>query len=183
MRKIALILCLASLFTISAAAQTSTTTTTDRGTGEAYLGFAHTTGDIGENGWNVSAAKYFGRYFAVEGDFAGQYGDTSVLDIKVRQHDYSYLFGGKVSFDTRNEKLTPWAHLLLGGAHTGLDSNVAGANNGDSSFAWELGGGVDYHLTNNVSARGKADIFHTSYFNNGDSHARYGFGIVYTFGK
>lgn len=181
-RKIALIACMASLLAISATAQTSSSTSADQGTGEAYLGYQHTTGDIGENGWNISGAKYFGEHFAAEGDLAGQYGSASLLGVKVNQHEYSFLFGPKVMFTTNDEKLTPWAHLLLGGAHQGFDSNI-GANDGDTSFAWALGGGVDYHITNNVSARGKLDLYHTSYFSNGDSHARFGFGIVYNFGR
>ncbi len=176
MKRIALIVCLASLFAISAAAQT------EHGTGEGYLGYQHTTGNIGENGWNVSGAKYIGDHFAGEADFAGQYGSSSLLGVKVNQHEYSFLFGPKVMFDSRDEKFTPWAHLLLGAAHQGFDSNV-GANNGDTSFAWALGGGVDYHITDNVAARGKLDLYHTSYFSNGDTHARFGFGIVYNFGK
>lgn len=181
MKRIALIVCLASLCAISATAQRSSQTE-DRGTGEAYLGYQHTTGDIGENGWNISGAKYLGDRFAGEADLAGQYGSSSLLGVKVNQHEYSFLFGPKVMFTTSDEKLTPWAHLLLGVAHQGFDSNI-GANNADSSFAWALGGGVDYHITDQIAARGKLDLYHTSYFSNGDSHARFGFGVVYTFGK
>ncbi len=176
MKRIALIVCLASLLAISAAAQT------EHGTGEAYLGYQHTTGDIGGNGWNISGAKYLGEHFAAEADFAGQYGSASLLGVKANQHEYSFLFGPKVMFDTRDEKFTPWAHLLLGGAHQGFDSNFVGGGS-DTSFAWELGGGVDYHITDNVAARGKLDLYHTSYFSNGDTHARVGFGVVYNFGK
>lgn len=175
-KRIAIIVCLASLFAISAAGQA------ERGTGEGYLGFQHTTGNIAENGWNISGAKYFGQHFAGEADIAGQYGNATLLNLKVNQHEYSFLFGGKVLFDVKDEKWTPWAHLLLGVAHQGFSSNVA-ANNSDSSFAWALGGGIDYHITNNVAARGKVDLYHTSYFSSGDTHARYGFGLVYNFGR
>jgi opacity protein-like surface antigen len=189
-RKIALAVCLAALFAISAAAQTTSTSTKgsgtysqDNGSGEAYLGWTHVTGDVGKNGWDISVAKNLGEHFAVEGEAFGAYGDTTILTIIAKQHEYGFLGGGKVMFDTRTPKLTPWVHLLLGVGHTGLETNVPGADNSDTSFAWALGGGIDYSLTHNVSARGKADFYHTSYFDEGDTHARWGVGVVYTFGR
>lgn len=188
-RRITLVLCLAALFAISAVAQdtttrtASTTYTNDRGSGDAYLGWTHVTGDVGKNGWDIGLSKNFNPHFAVEGEAFGAYGNTNILTIEAKQHEYGFLGGGKVMFDTRNEKLTPWVHLLLGVGHTGLDTNVPGADNSDTSFAWALGGGIDYSITNNVAARGKADIYHTSYFGSGDTHARWGVGVVYQFGK
>ncbi len=186
MRKISLALSLAILFAISAAAQTTssaTIDTNDHGSGEVYLGWTHVTGDVGKNGWDITAAKNLGTHFAAEVEGFGAYGDTTILTIVAKQHEYGFLGGGKVMFDTRNTKFTPWAHLLLGVGHTGLDTNVPGADNSDTSFAWALGGGIDYAITHNVSARGKADLYHTSYFGDGNTHARWGVGIVYVFGR
>lgn len=185
MKKLALITCLLAGLSVAASAQTSGASTTSypHGTAEAAFGYSHVTGDIGQNGWFLSGAKNFGTHFAGEGEFTGSYGNTSVLDISVKQHQYAFLFGPKVMFDTGNDRLTPFAHLLFGVAHTGLDSNVSGANDADTAFAWALGGGVDYNITHNVAARGKVDIYHTDYFGNGDSHARWGLGLVYKFGR
>jgi hypothetical protein len=186
-RKIWLALCLLVLFAVSAVAQTSSTSgtidTSDHGSGEAYLGWTHVTGDIGKNGWDVTVAKNLGTHFAAEGQAFGAYGDTRLLTIIAKQHEYGFMGGGKVMFDTRHSKFTPWVHLLLGVGHTGLDTNIPGENNSDTSFAWALGGGVDYAIVHNVSARGKADLYHTSYFSSGDTHARWGVGVVYTFGR
>jgi opacity protein-like surface antigen len=187
-RKISLVACLAMLLAISAAAQTSSTSTgssssKDYPTGEAYLGWTHVTGDVGKNGWDISGAYNLGPHFAAEAEAFGAYGDTTILTIIAKQHEYGFMGGGKVNFDTKNEKFTPWVHLLLGVGHTGLDTNVPGADNSDTSFAWALGGGIDYNITNNVAARGKADLYHTSYFGEGDTHARWGVGVVYQFGR
>jgi opacity protein-like surface antigen len=185
-RKISLALGLAILFALSASAQTTSSSkidTSDHGSGEAYLGWTHVTGDVGKNGWNISGAKNIGTHFAAEADIFGAYGDTTILTIEAKQHEYGFLGGGKVMFDTRHTRFTPWVHLLLGVGHTGLDTNVPGADNSDTSFAWALGGGVDYAITQNVSARGKIDLYHTSYFGDGDTHARWGLGVLYTFGR
>jgi opacity protein-like surface antigen len=185
-RKISLALGLAILFAISAAAQTSTSSSVnanDHGSGEAYLGWTHVTGDVGKNGWDLSATKNFGAHFAAEGEAFGAYGNTTLVTIEAKEHEYGFLAGGKVLFDTRSTKFTPWAHLLLGVGHTGLDTNVPDANNSDTAFAWALGGGIDYAIIHNVSARGKADIYHTSYFDTGDTHVRWGIGLVYVFGR
>jgi opacity protein-like surface antigen len=151
--------------------------------GEAYLGYAHVTGDIGQNGWEVAGAKNFSKRFAAEADFTGSYGNTSILTTSFKQHQYSFLFGPKVMFSLKNsDKFTPFAHLLFGVGHMGLLSDVPGVTNGDTSFAWALGGGVDYNLNDRWAARGKLDVYHTDYFGSGDAHARWGFGIVYKFG-
>ena len=185
MKKLALIICLVTGLSLVAMAQDSGASTTSypHGTGEAAFGYTHVTGDIGQNGWFASGAKNFGDHFAGEAEITGSYGNTSVLNFTAKQHQYAFLFGPKVMFDTRNARLTPFAHRLFGVAHTGLDTNIPGANDSDSSFAWALGGGIDYNITHNIAARGKADVYHTDYFGNGDAHARWGLGLVYKFGR
>ena len=84
MRKISLALGLAILFAISASAQTTSSTsidTNDHGSGEAYLGWTHVTGDVGKNGWDISVAKNLGTHFAAEAEGFGAYGDTTILTI------------------------------------------------------------------------------------------------------
>jgi len=189
-RKISLILLSAILLALPVAAQTTSTSKTtpgssslDRGTGEAYLGWTHVTGDVGKNGWDITGAYNIGTHFALEAEGFGAYGDSTLLTVTAKQHEYGFLGGGKVDFNTHSEKFVPWVHLLLGVGHTGFDTNIPGANNSDTSFTWALGGGLDYNITPSVAARGKADIYHTSYFGEGDAHAKWGLGILYRFGK
>ena len=185
MKKVAFFVFLLTQFSILGLAQSSGASTTSeaQGTAEAYFGYAHVTGDIGQNGWDLSGAKNFGDHFAGEAEFTGSYGNTSVLNFNAKQHQYAFLFGPKVNFDTNNDRWTPFAHLLFGVAHTGLDTNIPGATDADTAFAWALGGGVDYNITHNIAARGKADLYHTDYFSSGDTHMRWGFGVVYKFGR
>lgn len=187
MKKVALFVFLLTQFSILGLAQNTSgasTTSEQNGSAEAYFGYAHVTGDLGQNGWEISAAKNFNQYLAAEADFTGSYGNTSILNTTFKQHQYSFLFGPKVMFNLNNtDRWTPFAHLLFGVGHTGLDSNVPGATDADTAFAWALGGGVDYNITHNIAARGKLDIYHTDYFSSGDAHARWGFGLVYKFGR
>lgn len=185
MKKVVLFVFLLTQFSLLGMAQSSgaSTTSEPHGTAEGYFGYTHVTGDIGQNGWDLSGAKVFGEHFAGEAEFTGSYGNTSVLNFNAKQHQYAFLFGPKVMFDTKDSRITPFAHLLFGVAHTGLDTNIPGANDADTAFAWALGGGVDYNITHNVAARGKVDLYHTDYFSSGDTHARWGFGLVYKFGR
>ncbi len=180
MRKYAIILCLTALLTLSAAAQTKTGM--GERNGEVALGWTHLTGDVGKNGWDASAAYNFGRNWGLEGDIAGYYGDKTLLFLNESQNVHSFMAGPKFMFDTNDQRFTPFAHFLIGVAHVGADTNV-GINQGDTSLAWALGGGVDWNFNDRWAARGKADLFHTSFFDNGDTHARFGLGIVYKWGR
>ncbi len=164
-------------------AATSMGQTSDRGrgTGDLYFGYTHLTGDVGKNGWNATGTYNFNRYWGVEGDIAGYYGNTSLLTINAKNTEYSFLAGPKVRFETDNPKLVPWGHFLVGVGHTDLGTNV-GVNDADTAFTWVLGGGADYVFRPQWAARAKFDLYHTDYFSNGDTHARVGLGIVYRWG-
>ncbi len=133
-----------------------------RGNNEFYFGYAHLTAN--KNGWNASAAHNFGERFGLEGDLGGYY--QKGFDV------HSFLAGPKYTFDVNSYKFTPWAHFLLGAAHTNLYS-------GDTGFAFALGGGVDWNWTDNWAGRVKLDLFHDNFFSEGDSHFRPGLGITY----
>lgn len=178
MRKAALVICLALMFAVTAVAQTPER---GRGTGDLYFGYTHLSGDVGKNGWNASGTWNFNRYAGVEGDIAGYYGSKSLLSINADNTEYSFVAGPKVRFETQNPKFVPWAHLLFGLAHADLGTNV-GVGDADTAFNWQLGGGVDYVFRPQWAGRVKADLYHTDYFSNGDTHLRLGFGIVYRWG-
>src|SRR5437667_8337063 len=103
---------------------------------------AHTlVGDHNASGWDGSIAGNFNRWFGLKADFSGHY--TSIAGIAVRDHNF--LFGPQISY--RTDKLTPFAHLLLGGSH------LSGDFPSDTSLAWALGGGVDWQVLPRVAAR------------------------------
>lgn len=180
MRKLAIIFCLMAGMAITATAQSKTGMGEQNG--DVYFGWTHLTGDVGKNGWNASASYNFARNWGLEGDVAGYYGKRSLLFLTESQDQYSFMAGPKYMFDVNDQRFTPFAHFLIGVAHVGADTNV-GINNGDTSLAWALGGGVDWNFNQHWGARAKFDAFHTSFFNNGDLHARYGLGVLYKWGR
>lgn len=116
---------------------------------EVFGGYQHlrvgVAPDIGANGWNAAITGNVNRWFGVTADFSGAY--RSVATIGLRAH--TFAFGP--SFALRGERVTPFAHLLLGGfrASTGL----TGFNLGLSGFAMLAGGGVDVRIWKRVSVR------------------------------
>ena len=81
------------------------------------------------NGWEVSGQYKFRDWLGGVVDIDGHYGSGSST--------YTYLFGPQISLPSR---VSPFARLLLGGAHT------SEANVGRSSFSMALGGGIDVGL-------------------------------------
>lgn len=151
----------------------------DTKTGEVYFGYSHVTGDIGKHGWNATGAFNFSRWVAAEADFGGYYGSETILGIDANEDIHTYMFGPKISFELEDTRFTPWGHFLIGGSH--VSGSALGVDLSDNSLAWALGGGADWHFNEAWAARGKIDLLHTSFFDNGETHARYGFGIVYNF--
>jgi opacity protein-like surface antigen len=146
---------------------------------EVFGGYSLVTGDFTGtfadrsthllNGWNASANFKASRYFGLVADFSGYYpsytyGGIGGLTYSARSH--SFLFGPQVS--VRLSKVTPFAHALLGLTHisypvpsgSGCSQCVAAT---DNSFAYALGGGIDFDLTHHCAIRGQADLFHNGF--------------------
>lgn len=168
MKKVALLFCLVVTMIGAAFAQTP-----GRGSGELSFGYQHLTGDIGKDGWGLGAEYNFGKNWGLEGELGGYYGKKH----DVTDHVHTFLFGPRIVFDTNSYKWTPFAHFLIGPAYR----SGSGAN--DTAFSWALGGGVDWNVSDRWAVPLKADLLHTNFFGNGDTHARVGIGVAYKFGK
>ena len=99
----------------------------------------------GENfagGWHASLAGNVNNWFGIAGDFSGHYKD--IAGVKVKTH--TYMAGPRISY-RNNEKVTPFAHVLFGGAH------ASGGGSSENAFAVALGGGVDAKINDNFSFR------------------------------
>jgi len=73
----------------------------------------------------------------VTADFSGYYpsgccGTNSV---------HTYLFGPQVSF--RLQRVTPFVHFLMGGAHISFSAPGAFVLSSDKAFLYAFGGGID----------------------------------------
>jgi len=131
--------------------------------GYSYMRFRPSP-DTNLNGWEASAQYKFRDWIGGVADFDGHYGSGSV---------HSFLFGPQVSLPS---KVSPFAHVLLGGAHFS-DSGV-----GNTSFAMAIGGGMDYQVNDRFSWRiVQGDYLLTRFFDNTQNNGRISTGIIYRF--
>jgi hypothetical protein len=100
------------------------------------------------NGWNLSVEKKYLRYFGAVGDFSGQYGGANQTN---------FLFGlrGGASIG----RLRPFAQALIGAVHA--HENSSAAPKSDTTFAEDLGVGVDFRLMRLLSWRIQTDELKT----------------------
>lgn len=85
------------------------------------------------NGWEIAGQYKFTDWLGGVADFDGHYGSSNGINSST----HTYLFGPQVSLPSR---VSPFAHLLLGGAH------ISEAGFGSASFSMALGGGIDVGL-------------------------------------
>ena len=115
---------LAMLLILSAAALGQEAPKAEIFGGYSYANMQLLSDRSGFNGWNASATVNINRWFGLTMDFGGAYGGsaretfrlpptiggTETIQINGKLH--TFLFGPQ--FSRRHEKLTPFAHLLLG---------------------------------------------------------------------
>jgi opacity protein-like surface antigen len=136
------------------------------------------------NGGSGSVAYNLNSWVGVVGDFgavhAGNVNSTG-LDLTLT----SYLFGPRVSY-RRLERFTPFAQLLLGGAH--LSGSLKGpATASADEFAMTLGGGLDVAISRHFALRPvQLEYFRTGFsngLNGSQNNLRFTTGVVLRFGR
>jgi len=128
------------------------------------------------NGWEFSAAYRLFPTLSAVADFSGHYGSTTGNDVRVQ----TYLFGPQIAFPAR---ISPFAHVLFGGAHETFQSNTCcfvGMN--DSAFATAIGGGIDAKMAPFISWRIiQGDYLVTKFHGNTQNQVRVSTGIILRF--
>jgi opacity protein-like surface antigen len=178
------------LLAMSSFAQTPTTTTASKRPDRslnAGVGYLATTGSPGLSGVNVFAGYQF-RGFELAGEFDASSSNIKVPAVNLKVHEQDYLFGPRYYFRKviTDPKFVPFAHLLFGLTHQStkvINVGLPNTSSSDNSYAWDLGGGIEYHFTPKWAGRARADIFRTHFLDDSQTHARYGVGFAYTFGK
>lgn len=199
--------CLATALLLVGMASAQTTSTTQTGTGSQTgtsattntapymlpwnavsvgVGFLGTTGDPGFSGVNVFGGfRHRGIELAGEFDAGGTNIRVPDIVIKVRQQDY--LFGPRFYFSRAlsNPRFVPFAHVLFGLSHQSSDvgGTAALGESSDNSYAWDFGGGFEYHVNSKWGVRARGDVFRTHFLDDSQTHARYGVGVVYILGE
>jgi opacity protein-like surface antigen len=107
------------------------------------------------NGWEFSGAYMVVPWLGAKADFSGNYG-AALASSSANMH--TFLFGPEVRWPRH---VSPFAHVLLGGAHTsssgGTISNNPAYNTvlsgSESAFASAFGGGIDAKVTSSLWIR------------------------------
>jgi opacity protein-like surface antigen len=146
-----------------------------------HVALGHDINGFNLNGWDVSANAFFNKYLGVSGDFSGNYGSPTVsaLNTHLSAQTYTYLFGPIVRFPI-SSKITPFGHLLFGGAH--INANSFGLEGSDNGFSWAMGGGIDANVHPHIAIRlGQADWLRTQFVDSTQSNFRYSAGLVFKY--
>lgn len=144
------------------------------------------------NGWHASVAGNFNKVVGIAAEFSGHYGKESVtvpgttpVTVRADYNAYTFLFGPRFSY-RNNERLTPFAHVLIGGTRakvTGSVGNVS-VSESDTAFTTAIGGGLDVKLTSGVALRlVQADYVLTRFDKENQNNARISVGLVFRFGQ
>lgn len=159
--------------------------------GELFAGFTYTRlNDLTPRspsqdafGFNLQGVYNVNRILGIVGDFGAHYDNATNL--------YTFMAGPRVNL--RGERLTPFAHVLLGGARASrvpVGGSVPLRFDGDGGFAMAMGGGLDVKVSDTVSLRPiQGEYLFTKIGGSGSvlrdtqSHLRLSFGVNFTFGK
>jgi hypothetical protein len=107
-------------------------------------------------GLNSSLAYWWKEWVAIEGSVTTAFAPPVFANEHFRY--LSYGAGPKFSFG--HGRLEPWAHALAGGVHL-IPQTASGGQNGAE---FTLGGGVDYLISDVISAKGGVDYLGTHMF-------------------
>ncbi len=100
------------------------------------------------NGWNTAIERKYSRYLGVVADFSQQYGD-------VKQREFLFgLRGGAWA-----GRFRPFAQALFGAVHVGVKDSSPPQSL--TTFAEDLGLGIDFRLTRLLSWRTETDAIKT----------------------
>lgn len=143
---------------------------------------------LGLNGVDASATIGLIPHFGIMADL-GYARASHALGTPSHSDVLSYL-GGPVFYPVVQHKLDPYVHALFGGARVSSPVPVTGGfliGGYASGFAWAVGGGVDYHVTQSIALRAGLDYMRTSYFGptlamQGENNFRAIAAVVYSFG-
>lgn len=128
------------------------------------------------NGWELSGTYNFRDWLGGTADFSGHYGTDQGSSV----HYQTYLFGPQVHLPG---PVSPFAHVLIGGAHESISTGSGNAVSGSgSAFAIAAGAGIDIHAAPFLSVRVfQIDYLVTRFGSATQSQPRLSAGIVLHF--
>lgn len=216
MQKIVLSLCLLLAIASFALAQNATP---DHKNGELYIGYSNGQidnglGDVEDDlgldlddretfhGFEVAGVYNVSRYFGLKGDVSGTYSNkgysfivpgptgSGSVAFETKSSLYNFLGGMQVKDNANSGRFKPFAHALIGAAHTRVKLSGLGCSVGvdcsefeggsETNFAAALGGGIDIRLNRRVQIRVIQVDYNPIWFDGGvQKNIRLGFGFVF----
>jgi hypothetical protein len=171
-----LLLALVLLFAVSASAQTTTTLSTNNEV--AGAGDLTRSQGVNQFGGNFSYTRYLagGSNLGIEGDVGfATHSPAAGVSTKL----FTLAAGPKFKLRSPTSKLEPFAHALLGVAHSSFTApKFAASTNG---FALIVGGGLDYKISGPFAARAQVDYIGTRFSGVNSGGLRAGVGIAVSF--
>jgi hypothetical protein len=133
------------------------------------------------NGLSVSAVRFFGRWFGVEGQIGFGFGNTGTTSTPPSLNVQSLFFGGGPRLAWRTHaRIEPWIHVIGGEQHFRFNQ-TAGVLGSNTALAAAAGGGVDFFLTTRTAARVEADFIGSRFFSTNQRHFQVVSGLVFNF--
>jgi opacity protein-like surface antigen len=139
------------------------------------------------NGWEASVEFRMLPHVGLVADFGQQFGHVTFfpnpflgiapfnIDVRTEQ----YLFGPRASF--RVGPVRPFVHFLVGAGHVRERNRFVGFEDSDTSFAYTVGGGVDYRLVGPLNVRVQLESLNTNFFNDWQHNTRFSTGLSFRF--
>jgi outer membrane protein with beta-barrel domain len=172
-RKLSAILFVLCLFGAVGVAQIPTS-------GNIYFGYSLNHGSFDPllsdgtlHGWEASAEVRMVPHIGLVGDIAQQFGTVNGIDMRSEQ----YLFGPRASF--RVGPVRPFVHFTIGAAH--VHEELGPIEDSDTSFAYAIGGGVDYRLLGPLNWRLQLESLNTNFFDDWQHNTRFSTGLAVHF--
>jgi outer membrane immunogenic protein len=131
---------------------------------------------VNQNGGSVSIAGNLNHWLGIAGDFGAYHAAPSGVTVNT----YTYMVGPRFSY-RKSSRVTPFAQVLLGGAHNTV--GYGGISISANSFAFSAGGGVDLGLSKHIALRPQLDYIGLHSQGNTLNGVRGSFGIVFRFGN
>jgi hypothetical protein len=153
-------------------------------------------------GFNASSVVNLSRYFGIKGDVSGTYKSgrfvfknvptgflskpTTTYTTDGKSAIYNFLGGVQVKDNSKNGRVKPFAHAMIGAAHRSDQTPgqicifICPSNTNETGFAAAFGGGVDVRLKGRIAVR----LFQVDYnpvkFSEGtDNNFRFSTGLVF----
>ncbi len=147
----------------------------DLSVGYSYLREGLSNG-INANGGSVALTGYANRWLGITGDF----GVYHASPFGISANTYTYLVGPRFAY-RKSSRVTPFAQVLLGGAH--LTASAGGGSGSANGFAFSGGGGIELGISRHLAFRPQVDYIGIHSNGSTGNSVRASASIVYRFGS